>query len=729
MAIAKPDDRRKPNRPQPVPARGEAVTALIVAATAVWAIIVVHRIISGENFGQYLGRWLDYDALFVPKAQAAVGHLKRLLSAVAITLTLLGIGRLILKASRFITHNPWEEAALSFGLGYGSLGTVLLLLGLFGFWSGGILTALLGLSAVLSLPGLRVLALSIRRAFAQAGDNSTRPDALGSCAGALVILIWLYSMRYALIPETFYDALVYHLALPAQYLHHGGVFAAPTNSYSGIPALPQMLSGLALAIEPWGITASILHCSFLLWSCVALIGLSRRLGRPKAGALAAAIFASTPIVIGESFRVSVGLEWTLMELCCLTGLLAVGEAQDALSLPAVTLAGCFLGFAMATKYPAWLLALAVIPLLAAGRLSTSEERKRFLIRLGICAAIATVVIMPWVLKNVFFYGNPLYPFFHERFVETGGVLPDWRQISAAGTDLRRLFTPAGLWEYLLHPWNFLKPAEDLTQTIGPIYLALLPSLLMFPLERQGKLIAFFAAAAWIPLSLLSPMTRFFIPHLAVLALFAAYLIEAIASRRVGQSFRVGVVGLAVLSALGWAVMDTHREKLPVYVGTKSFNDFLAHTAISYPPPPYAGYQYLNENAPASAKVLVYGESRGLYLNREAFLSSPDQRTALETWADQSVDGASLARKIRQEGVSFILVNGAEISRLKQAARVTPEGLRVLDDFWKRYTSRVFGVRDPKDRWVGVYTILDEAQAARPHEVDDLFGAQLKQSGS
>lgn len=684
---------------------------------------------SGEDFGRYLGRWLGYEFALLPTALAAAGHLKRLLAAGAITLTLLGIGRQILKASRFAAHNPWEEAALSFGLGYGSLGTLLLVLGLFGFWSGGILAVLLALLAVLSLPGSRALTLSIRRAISEAGPNSARPDALGSCAGALVVLIWLYSMRYALIPETFYDALVYHLALPAQYLHHGGLFATPSNSYAGIPALPQMLSGLALAIEPWGISASILHCSFLLWCCVALIGLSRRLGRPRAGTLAALIFASTPIVIGESFRVSVGLEWALMELCCLTGLLAADEDHDGLSLPAVTLAGCFLGFAMATKYPAWLLALAVIPLLANGRLSTSEKRKRFIIRLGICAGIAAVIIMPWVMKNVFFYGNPLYPFFHERFAEVGGASPDWRQISAAGTDLRRLFTPAGFWSYMTHPWEFLKPVEDLTQTIGPIYLALLPGLLLFPLERRGKLIALFAAAAWIPLSLLSPMTRFFIPHLAVLALLAAYLIEGIDSRWAVQGFRAGVLGFGALSALGWAVMDTHREKLPVYLGAKSFNDFLAHTVISYPPPPYAGYQYLNESAPASAKVLVYGESRGRYLDREAFLSSPDQRTALETWADQSVDGPSLARRIRQEGVTFILVNGAEISRLKQAARVTPEGLRVLDDFWKRYTLRVFGVRDPKDRWVGVYSILSEDQAARPHEVDDLFGAQLRKSGS
>lgn len=697
---------------------------LIVTATLVWAIVVLNRIVSGEDFGRYFSRWIVLDFAIVPTAHALAGHLKRLLAAALITLSLLGVGRLLLRASRFVAHNPWEEMALSYGLGYGFMGTLLVLLGLCGFWSGGFLTAVLVASAALSVAGLRELFWSVRRALERMG-SSPRPDALSSCAGAFIVLIWLYSLRYALIPETFYDALVYHLALPAQYLLHGGIFPTPLNSYSGVPALPQMISGLALAIEPWGIAASILHSSLLLWCCAALIGLSKRLDRPKAGVLAALIFAATPVVMGESFRVSVGLEWALMELCCLTGLIAIVEERSESSMPAVVLAGCFLGFAMTTKYPAWLLALAVIPPLAWGRLSTAEERKRFAMRLLALAVISAALIAPWMLKNLFFYGNPLYPFFHERFAAAGSSVPDWRQISAAGSDLHRLITPAGLWGYLTHPWAFLKPAEDLTQTIGPVYVALLPGLLLFPLERRGKLVALFAVTAWIPLSVLSSHSRFFIPHLAVVALLIAHLIEGLETRWAATAFRTGALGLALLSALGWAIMDSNQAKLPVYLGVKSFHDYLAHTVVSYPTPPYAGYQFINEKTPANAKVLIYSESRGFYLNREAILSSPDQLTALESWADQTDDAAGLARKIRQEGVSFILVNGAEMTRLKQAPRVTPTGLRVLDAFWKRYTERVFGVLDPRDRWVAVYKVLDDAQAAQPHLVDDLFGQYLK----
>lgn len=694
--------------------------ALIVAATAVWAVVVVGRIIGGLNFGHYFDQWLSSDFSIIPTAHASVGHGKHLLAAATITLSLLGIGRLILQAVRFVAHNAWEEAALSFGLGYGFVGTLLLLLGLSGFWSGRFLTALLAALGLVGVAGLRKLFGSVQSAFQRTITESSRLDAFTSCGVMFIVLVWLYVLRYALIPETFYDALLYHLALPAQYLLHGRIYPTPWNSYSGVPALPQMLSGLSLAIEPWGIAASIMHCSILLWCCVALIGLGRRLGRLQAGILAAAIFTATPVVIGESFRVSVGLEWALMELCCLTAILAITEEQSGPSKAAIILAGCFLGFAMATKYPAWLLALAVVPPLAAGRLSTAEDRKRLMMRLLALSAIAFIFISPWVFKNIFFYGNPLYPFFQEHFSAKDAAMPDWRQISMAGTDLRQLFTPGGLWDYLTHLWKFLKPMEDASESFGPIYLALLPGLLLFPLERRGKLIALFALAAWIPLSLLTSQARFFIPHLAIIALLVAHLIEGLESKRTAGSFRIGALGLAMLSALGWAVMDSNRAKLAVYLGAKDFNEYLVHTVISYPTPPYAGYQFINEQTPGDSKVLVYGEARGFYLKREVILSSGDQRSALELWADQSADSAALAWKIRQEGVSYILVNAAEIARLHRAPRVTPAGLRVLDSFWKRYTTRVFGVFDPKDRWVGVYKVLDEDQSAQPHPVDDLF---------
>lgn len=638
---------------------------------------------------------------------------------------MLGVGRSLLRALRFSPNNAWEEAALSFGLGYGTAGTLLLLLGLGGLWQSKFLLGFLGILTLASIPGLKDLALSIRGTIARGDESRSRPDAVTSCGAALVLLLGFCELRYALIPETFYDALVYHLALPAQYVLHGRIYPTPSNSFSGVPGLPQMLSGVALSVSQWGIVAAILHWSLMLWCCAALVGLSRRLGRPRSGVLAAVIFAATPVVVGEAFRVSVGLEWTLMELCCLTGVLALAEDADSPIAPGSFLTGCFLGFVMATKYPAWLVSLAVVPVLAAGRLGDASQRLRVLKSTAIIASVSALFISPWVLKNLAFYGNPLYPFFHEHFAAPGAVQPDWRQISAAGTDLHQLFTPSGIWGFATHLWTFLRPSEDVTESMGPVYLALLPALLMFPSDRRGKLVALFALVAWIPLSLLTPQPRYFIPHLAVLSLLTAHLIEGLTPSWNAATFRTGAVGLSSLMALGWLVMDANRAKLPVYLGSKSFNDYLAHTTVSYPGPAYAAYQFLNEQIPGAGKVLIYGEARNFYLKRDSIISTADQKSALEAWADESPDAPSLARKIRTEGAAHILVNPAELIRQHQPPRVTPAGLHVLDDFWKHYTLRVFGVFDPHDRWVGVYKLLDDSEAARPHPVDDLFGPYLK----
>jgi hypothetical protein len=48
----------------------------------------------------------------------------------------------------------------------------------------------------------------------------------------------------------------------------------------------------------------------------------------------------------------------------------------------------------------------------------------------------------------------------------------------------------------------------------------------------------------------------------------------------------------------------------------------------------------------------------------------------------------------------------------------------LDAFWKKYTFRIFGAEDPRDRWVGVYKVLSEAEAARPHPFDDLYAIHV-----
>jgi len=672
------------------------------------------------------GLWIGTPVGLVPKFTALLGHLERFAALGGMTLLLAAGGRRALRLAPVAFDNSWEELVLSYGLGCGVWGTVLFLLGAAGFWRRPFLLTLLAVGALASLWELRRFR---RERRSPSGACAGKPGVLDRVCAAALLFGWLYIVRYALVPETFYDALHYHLALPNLYLGAGRIFATPENSFSGVPGLPQMLFGWTLAFDRWGIVASLLHWSQALWAAAALIALSRRLGRPQAGFLAAAAFGLMPVVLGESFRVSVGLEWTVMELCALTAFLAAlsKEPGTAERRNWIVLCGAFLGFVMSMKYPAWLLPLAFLPGLALKKSSEpgAEAGAPLAWReFALIAAIGGLFLAPWVIKNIAFYHNPLYPFFHEVVVPKAEYMPNWRQISMAGTDLQSLFSVQGFVRYLAHPWRMLTPPDDVTESVGPFALALLPLVFLVRLSKRERLLGWFCAAAWIPFSLISSETRFFIPHLAPLILLISCAVVQIPERR----SRIVVMALACAlwagPAFAWIVLDANRAKLETYLGRKSFSEYLEHTVVSYPAPAYAGFEFINETTPPGTRVLLYGESRSFYLRRPLLAASSDQAAVIEAWADQAADADALKKRLDAEGIRYILVNLGEIARRRRAPTTTARGLLTLDAFWKRYTLRVFGVQNPPDRWLGVYKVLGEDEAAKPHPFDDLFAVYV-----
>lgn len=716
-------------RPAEAAASTKVPAAALVLGTAVWLLILLRHIdaASGMSWMKYVGQWLASPWALVPEPATLAAHAARLLAIAGFVLLLFGCGSSLLKAIGVRSESPWEEFALGFGLGYGAFGTLFFVLGVAGLWHKGVFAAV-------TVAGGAVALIRLARLWREWPERFEPPQGTPGLLALFCFwsfaLLWLYNLRYALVPETFYDALQYHLALPNLYLLHGRIIPTPENSYSGIPSLPQMLYGWALAWERWGVLASLLHHATAPVAAAGLMAFARRLKRPEAGPLAAAGFFLIPVVLGESFRVSVGMEWTLLQLLSFLSLFA------GISTPSGTrergawmaLCGVFLGLAMSCKYPAWLAAAALLPplYLLRPRADTPEAPVFTFRDLGVAALCAGLVLLPWVLKNVLFYGNPVFPFYHEAFAPEARFVPGWREISAAGSNLKdTLLTVGGLKQYLLHPWTFATPADDVTESVGPLALALLPLLFVSRLSAEQRLLAWLFAACWIPLSLLSGLTRFFIPHLALLVLLEASLLVSLRPRWATQAMTGLACAALALTAFGWLAADSHRGKLAAFTGRLGFDKYLAHTAVSYPTPPFAGIDYINRTTPADAKVLVHGDGRAYYLKRDYVAPTADQRPLLEVLAAASTDAQDLRRRVEAEGFTHVLVNLAEMSRRQAKPALPREKLLVLDSFWKKYTTRTFGVLDPRDRWVGVYELLSEERAAQPHATDDLFGAHLR----
>lgn len=699
-----------------------------IVAVVAWSLIVIAWFFKRAQIpvGPIVDQWLQSPAAIFPNPEAALRHAKRLLALTGVTAALLAIGHRLLRFAGFQFNNIWEELSLSFGFGYGASGTLLFLLGLTGLWSRNLLLALLAGALILAIVECRNYCQRTEPFPATSAVARLTIPALYALSGFSVI--WLSILRDTLIPETFYDALQYHLGLPSIYLLNGRIIPTPENSYSGIPGLPQMLYGWTLSLDPWGITAYLLHHSMVLWVGAAMIGFCRRVRLNSAGPLAAAFFFIVPVVLIETFSVSVGMEWALMELCWFIALvcaltLTPGTADRTKWL---ILAGTFLGFATSTKYQAWLLPAAMIPLLLLKFPSPNRDGDSLQLNSAtvkevlLVLFVAALCLAPWVAKNIWFYKNPLYPFFHEFFVGKAEYMPNWRAMMAGGMAKGHGIPDfSGLLRYAAFPARFLF-AGDIFQSTGLVVACLTPLIFLARLSHCERLLAWIVVVAWVALSFLTEITRYFIPHLALTTL----LICCILVRVRPLFFRNVLLTIAgaccFLFGLLWIGLAVDRTKLDVFLGKKDFSQYLTHHVVSYPSPPYSGIEYINEHAPKDSGVVLYGEPRGFYLRRRYRTASDEQTPLLEVWANASTTPEELRRRLKAEGMDYILINLSEMERRRLWANVSPATFLKLAEFWKRYIVREFEVKVYPERWVAVYRVLDDNEAAQPHAADPLF---------
>lgn len=375
------------------------------------------------------------------------------------------------------------RAAIQISLGLGVMALVSLTLGA------------LGLLRTWALAPLTIgLAFGLRRSLGEwAGDfrrgaASAAPESLFERVLVGLAVVWLVvELVEALAPPVQYDALVYHLALPARFLDAGRVLFTPDNPFWGMPLGASLLYAWAWAIGGpaaapvlgWGIGVSAL---------LGVMGLARVLtGKSGMPAVAA-------LLAGETIAASLG--WAYADwLAALHGLALMGLLDSLRRKPGDRVA-VGAGLAAAFAFGAKLTAGAAIPVGAATLLLAAGPRSRLRI-LTLYALAGLAAGGPWLIKNLLFAGAPLYPFY-------GG--------SPAIDPLRQtLYREAGggvaLWERLAAPAlaTFLgaQGAPGLSASIGPLLLGLLPGLMLLrpPARVPHRIPAILAAGGWLAWSL------------------------------------------------------------------------------------------------------------------------------------------------------------------------------------------------------------------------------------
>jgi hypothetical protein len=552
---------------------------------------------------------------------------------------------------RDVERPTLEELLFSTGLGLGLLSLGTLALGLLGLLHRWLFWLLLAVLIATNARRMMVFVRSLR--FRRTGG---KPSKLSLLLGTFLGFTLLTALVSTLTPPVEWDALVYHLAGPKEYLTAGRLLWVPDNFHLSFPALTEMLFLCAMLLKG-DILARLIHLTYGALTVGAVYIFSRKHFDGLVPLLSAVFFASIPtaVTIATWAYVDLALSfYVFMAFFAVTNWLET--PQDSRW---VLVAGVLSGMAMSVKYTGLttLVAASVLVLLAA--LRTRADYRRWLVGLSVLILVAVALAVPWYLKNLAYTGNPIYPYL------LGGR--GWNELR--NTWLTSIGIRMSPLQLLLLPWDLTvlgtQGTEAFDATLSPYFLALLPlglfvrrnHRMLLPLALASLTIyVLWIAAGAATYSTFVLRTRILLPCFAPLSILAAYVVDSLKEldRRMFSLQRfllmAIVVGLSV-NALSQGLSFIGHNPLPFIVGGESREAYLRrHLADGH----YDALSYINTALPPSATVAFLWEPRSYYCERRCLPDVVFDRFSQLAVEYEDVD--QIAQWFEREGISHVLVN-------------------------------------------------------------------------
>ena len=229
---------------------------------------------------------------------------------------------------------------------------------------------------------------------------------------AFIAYAALYFLHGA-APDHSFDSIYYHLGFVNHYLRDHGFSMFRDNIYEALSQGGELLFTYAAGIGGLS-SATLLHVAFaFLWGAAIYFLLVRRTN--AVGALSAALLVIASPVVGRA-AVTGYIDCIAAAFCIATVWameLWIEERNDKW----LAVAGLLGGFCYAVKYTSFVALLyALLVLLWAHRSDFRKLHWRPVIRnLTWLTGFAAISVLPWILRNQFWYGNPLAPFFNRLF--------------------------------------------------------------------------------------------------------------------------------------------------------------------------------------------------------------------------------------------------------------------------------------------------------------------------
>ena len=586
---------------------------------------------------------------------ALANSLSALMLAAATVLLAAALGQVVFKALGPPGASGLERAVMALALGLGLLASGLTLLGLAGWLRPPAIAGLLLASAWIAGPGLLAILKHPPALMRRAVSHWRRASGIERAAALLLAAIALTSLFLALSPPWDYDGLMYHLVGPQHFLAAGRILPHPDNWYVNGAFAGEMLFTIGLAFGD-DVFPKLLHWSSGLLLCAATYAAARRWVGPSAGWLSVVVLLGAPALPIWAAFAHIDLAWGTFEFLALSSALIGWQARSSRWL---LLSGIFAGLGAGSKYLG-LIGIGLLALLVAAS-AFSKGRTAVLRALLSFAVPAVLLAAPWYLKNLLWFGNPVYPLYFSA--------PGWSESRQAlyQAYLGSFGVGRGLVDTLLLPVHLYTrhSAFGAVTNQNDIPALVFPLVLLYPLARRNRAVSAALALSFARFLLWaagSQQIRFLLPVYPVLAVACAAVIDGVGARvRPGSAWKAFLpllaVGMTVITLFYQARFLQEINPLPAAVGMERREEFLARTVHDF-----RGVRATLETDP-EAHILLLGNGRGYYCLPRCTPDPDHFRWSAEIMALSS--SADLTRWFEQHGVSHVLLSWMDLDFLLQ----------------------------------------------------------------
>jgi hypothetical protein len=593
-----------------------------------------------------------------------LGHFENLsqrlpivLAATLIASAAVSIGALILRLLRIDVDaqlGRFERLAVCYGLGCGGLGILTLGLGRAALLHPVLIRVGLGLIVAMGV----MIARPWMRGQATAREPAVPARSSWSGFWLLGLLPFVVVMLLgSMLPATDFDVVEYHLQGPKEFFLSGRIAFLPHNVYTSMPFGIEMLHLLGMEVLNdwwWGaLVGQTLVAAFAPAAAVLIATTARRIGSERAGWMAALVYLSTPwiyrlaviaYVEGPLCYYHAALIWGWFALR--TDPKTTGEAQayPSFQLPptkAWSVLGLLAGCAMACKYPALISAVIPFGLLSmvdSWRLRSSRPLLSFVLGW-------TVLMAPWLVRNVIDTGNPVYPLGYSVF---GGRHwdTDLDQKWSAGHGRRPVTREAFI--------SSIKEVAGQSDWQSPLYVALAPLALLRKGARK-QVLALWGFVAYLFLTwwlLTHRVDRFWLPLLSPLAILAGLGADW-TRQRFWKAWLTVLLGIAVIG--NFFYMSTALAGLNEWTGDLVF---LRRDLTSRLNRPLAT---IDEQLPPDARILLVGQAAVFHVRHPIIYNVVFNHETLELLAAGRTP-QQFREELQRLGITHIFVDWQEIHR-------------------------------------------------------------------